>query len=171
MKLFHENNIITCFGQFKIFIYNNNIIRLLLPYDNRIAALRGLEKHHGKFELDSSETELTYRVKMQLDEYFLGKRKYFDLPVMLAGSNFLLSVLKEIQAIEYGKTISYIELANAIGCKSARAVGNAVGANPIPIILPCHRVINKNGKPGGYRGGLTMKLKLLKLEGIELAKN
>lgn len=101
----------------------------------------------------------------QLEEYFSGKRKDFDLPLKLNGTNFQKQVWESLQTIPYGKTISYKEL--ALSCnniKASRAVGSANGKNQHWIIIPCHRVINSNGKLGGYAGGLWRKEWLLKLE-------
>jgi methylated-DNA-[protein]-cysteine S-methyltransferase len=101
----------------------------------------------------------------QLHAYFDGKLKNFDLPLSLEGTEFQLRVWKSLCAIPYGQTISYGQLARRIGSpKAARAVGLANGSNPIPIIVPCHRVIGSNGSLVGYGGGLSNKKALLFLE-------
>ena len=103
--------------------------------------------------------------KLQLDEYFRGKRKSFSIPVILNGTEFQQKVWKQLQSIPYGETISYQELAEKIGDKKkARAVGAANGKNPIPIIVPCHRVISKDGSLGGFGGGVPIKRYLLEME-------
>jgi methylated-DNA-[protein]-cysteine S-methyltransferase len=103
----------------------------------------------------------------QLEEYFAGERTEFDLPLDLEGTAFQKEVWSTLGEIPYGKTISYAELASMVGRPTAyRAVGQANGANPIPIILPCHRVLASGGRIGGYGGGLDMKRQLLALEGI-----
>lgn len=103
----------------------------------------------------------------QLDEYFAGERTQFDLPLELQGTTFQKEVWSALADIPYGKTISYAELASMVGRPTAfRAVGQANGANPIPIILPCHRVLASGGRIGGYGGGLAMKRQLLAIEGI-----
>lgn len=103
----------------------------------------------------------------QLGEYFEGTRRRFDLPVELSGTPFQRSVWTALAGIPYGETISYAELAATVGRPSAfRAVGQANGANPVPIVLPCHRVIASGGAIGGYGGGLTLKRRLLALEGV-----
>ena len=103
----------------------------------------------------------------QLEEYFAGERTEFDLPLDLDGTTFQKEVWSTLADIPYGKTISYAELASMVGRPTAyRAVGQANGANPIPIILPCHRVLARGGRIGGYGGGLAMKRQLLALEGI-----
>jgi methylated-DNA-[protein]-cysteine S-methyltransferase len=103
----------------------------------------------------------------QLEEYFAGERTEFDLPLDLEGTTFQKEVWSTLAEIPYGKTISYAELASMVGRPTAfRAVGQANGANPIPIILPCHRVLASGGHIGGYGGGLAMKRQLLAIEGI-----
>jgi len=105
----------------------------------------------------------------QLRAYFAGKLTRFDLPLTPAGTPFQLDVWRELQRIPYGTVISYGELASRIGKPHAsRAVGAANGANPIPIVVPCHRVIGSNGKLTGYGGGLAIKEALLELERARL---
>lgn len=105
------------------------------------------------------------RVIEQLNEYFAGKRRVFDLPLAPRGTEFQLACWNELQRIPFGSTISYSELARRIARPNAvRAVGAANGANPIPIIIPCHRVIGANGTLTGYGGGLHIKRALLALE-------
>lgn len=111
------------------------------------------------------ESEITIRAKEQLIEYFSLKRKEFNLPLKFNGTKFQNKCWNELLNIPYGKTISYKEEAKNIGnIKAFRAVGNANGRNPIPIIIPCHRVINENGNLGGYTGGIHIKIYLLNLE-------
>ena len=108
-------------------------------------------------------------VAQQLFEYFSGKRKAFELDLAPRGTEFQLAVWNALLAIPYGDTISYAELARRIGKPSAvRAVGAANGANPIPVIIPCHRVIGSNGTLTGYGGGIERKQWLLALEGRRL---
>lgn len=102
----------------------------------------------------------------QLVEYFSGKRKNFDVPIYLVGTEFQKKVWLELQKIPYGKTETYASLAEKMGdIKSIRAVAAANGANAISIIIPCHRIIGSDGKLIGYAGGLHAKQKLLMLEG------
>jgi methylated-DNA-[protein]-cysteine S-methyltransferase len=101
----------------------------------------------------------------QLTEYFRGERKNFDLPLAYQGTDFQMQTWKQLQRIPYGETISYGEQAARLGDKNkARAVGLANGLNPISIVIPCHRVIGKNGKLTGFGGGLENKAYLLQLE-------
>ena len=110
-------------------------------------------------------TELLSMATILLDEYFQGKRTTFSLPFKLTGTPFQLAVWKELQNIPYGQTTSYKEIAQKINKpKACRAVGMANNKNPLPIIIPCHRVIGSNGKLIGYAGGLKLKNYLLELE-------
>ena len=101
----------------------------------------------------------------QLNEYFACRRREFDLPLAPAGTDFQRRVWRALTSIPYGETISYGELARRVGnARACRAVGLANGANPLPIILPCHRVIGSNGALTGFGGGLPIKRALLGLE-------
>jgi len=106
-------------------------------------------------------------VRRELDEYFAGRRRDFDLPVdwrLIRG--FSLKVLQATAAIPYGRVSTYKDMAIQAGSpKASRAAGNALGSNPIPIVVPCHRVLHSGGGLGGYGGGLPMKKFLLELEG------
>ncbi len=105
-------------------------------------------------------------VCLQLDEYFAGRRKSFDLRLAPQGTVFQQQVWKALQDIPYGQTSYYSRLAEQIGNpKAVRAVGTANGANPISVIIPCHRVIGRDGSLTGYAGGLQRKAQLLTLEG------
>jgi O-6-methylguanine DNA methyltransferase len=102
----------------------------------------------------------------QLEEYFAGRRRQFDLPLDLRGTDFQQRCWRALLKIPYGETRSYADIARAIGNPAAvRAVGLANGQNPIAIIVPCHRVIGSDGSLTGYGGGLEVKRKLLELEG------
>ena len=110
------------------------------------------------------------RARRQLDEYFGGKRRRFELPVDLAlQADFNRRVLRELARVPYGEVVTYGELAaRAARPRAARAVGTVMNRNPLPIVLPCHRVIGSNGKLVGYGGGLERKEALLRLEGALL---
>jgi len=106
----------------------------------------------------------------ELKEYLEGKRYDFTVAVDLRGTPFQLSVWEALSKIQHGQSVTYTQIAESIGRPTAvRAVGAAIGANPIPFVIPCHRVIGKNGNLTGYRGGLEVKSALLQLEGIRLA--
>jgi len=117
---------------------------------------------------DQSADDLLDRAKAQLEAYFDAKSETFDLPLSPAGTAFQQRVWALMQDISYGKTMSYGEMADTLG-SAARAVGMACGANPIPVIIPCHRVLAANGM-GGYsgEGGVETKVALLRLEGVLL---
>lgn len=108
--------------------------------------------------------------RRQFDEYFEGKRREFDLPVDLrVGTSFQRKVLESIRKIPFGGVACYKDVAEDIGRPGAqRAVGNALGRNPVAIVVPCHRVIASGGKLGGYTGGLDIKKTLMRIEGIEI---
>lgn len=110
-------------------------------------------------------SELLDTAVSQLNEYFAKKRQRFDLPLKFGGTDFQNRVWRELLTIPYGETVSYKTLAERIGnAKACRAVGMANNKNPIPIIIPCHRVIGANGNLTGYAGGLDVKKFLLDLE-------
>lgn len=117
-------------------------------------------------DLTHSQSEPTIvKTTMQLREYFQGKRKVFELPIVLAGTNFQIQAWKQLQMIPYAETISYSQQAEKLGDKNkARAVGMANGLNPISIVVPCHRVIGSGGSLTGFAGGLDKKSYLLNLE-------
>lgn len=111
----------------------------------------------------------TAEVRRQLEQYFAGERQTFDLFLTPKGTPFEQTVWTELSRIPYGETRSYAEIARAIGRPgAARAVGRANGANPIPIVVPCHRVIGANGSLTGFGGGLDVKSRLLEIEGAIL---
>ena len=141
---------------------------LLLAGDDEALSLVGFPQ--GKMRHDP-EPNWIYNEKpfaaarQQLEEYFAGERKDFDLPLHLSGTDFQVRVLEELQRIPYGETTTYGAIAERIGRpKAVRAVGAANGRNPIPIIIPCHRVIGSSGKLTGFGGGLDTKEELLRLE-------
>jgi methylated-DNA-[protein]-cysteine S-methyltransferase len=142
--------------------------RLLLAGDDDGLRLVSFAEGKGVREPESDwryHTEPLHKAVGQLEAYFAGNLRSFDLPLNLQGTPFQLVVWRALQDIPYGQTISYGELAGRIGNpKASRAVGLANGSNPIPIIVPCHRVIGSNGKLTGYGGGLCHKETLLALE-------
>lgn len=119
---------------------------------------------HARYAPQASD--ITQEAVRQLDEYFTGQRKSFDMPLLFVGSDFQKSVWQMLLEIPYGQTISYGEMARRIGMpKAVRAVANANGANAISIFAPCHRVIGSDHSLTGYGGGLEAKKFLLELEG------
>jgi methylated-DNA-[protein]-cysteine S-methyltransferase len=139
---------------------------LLLRGDERSVSQIFLpsERPHARRSTGAVPNALT-RVARQLDEYFAGSRRAFSLDFELEGTDFQRRVWMALADIPYGETVSYGELAREVGHPNAyRAVGSANGANPLPIVLPCHRVIASDGSLGGYGGGLPTKQALLDLE-------
>lgn len=148
-----------------IFFYETNIGQIGIEENGRAITNIYFSKEADSPAADLKETDILKEAKAQLDEYFAGKRKSFDLPLAPDGTAFQHRVWKALQEIPYGETRSYGEIARAIGSdKAARAVGMANNRNPIPIIIPCHRVVGANGKLVGYGGGLEIKAQLLHLE-------
>lgn len=146
------------------FYYETNIGRLGIVENGR-AITHIYFKEIILQDVNIVETELLREVNNQIQEYFSGKRKIFDLPLAPQGTEFQQKVWNLLKEVPYGKTCSYKDIAGKIGNnKASRAVGMANNKNPIPIIIPCHRVIGANGKLVGYAGGLEVKKKLLYLE-------
>jgi len=148
-----------------VFYYNFKLCKLGIAEED--GAIFRVFFNMGKTPdgFEKAETPLIKKAAAQLDEYFSGKRKVFDLPLNLHGTNFQIDVWKALQTIPFGETRSYGEIAAIIGKpKASRAVGMANNRNPIVIIVPCHRVIGHNGNLTGFGGGLELKRKLLELE-------
>lgn len=141
---------------------------LLLAGDDTALSLVGFPEGSMRREPESDwiyNEQPFADARAQLLEYFDGKRRDFDLPLNLSGTEFQMLVLEELRRIPYGETASYGAVAKRIGRpKAMRAVGAANGRNPIPIIVPCHRVIGSSGDLTGFGGGLTTKEALLRLE-------
>ena len=117
------------------------------------------------------QSSLLERAQVQLTDYFAGRRQTFDLQLAPRGTEFQCQVWQQLQRIPFGEVCSYGQLAKAIGRpKAVRAVGAANGRNPIPIIIPCHRVIGANGQLTGFSGGLSAKAYLLQHEGVAVDK-
>ena len=128
---------------------------------------RGAEAPFERWLLGRAETPVLGAALVELRQYFAGKRRDFDVPVDPAGTTFQRRVWHLVAAIPFGQTVSYGSIAEQLG-SSPRAVGAAVGANPVPIIIPCHRVIGADNSLTGYGGGLRMKIWLLHHEGALL---
>jgi methylated-DNA-[protein]-cysteine S-methyltransferase len=153
------------YAEFILGSYNN----ALCICDFRYRNMRNTVDRRVQQSLNANFVEQTSDViemaKVQLNAYFTGKRQAFDIPLIIAGSDFQKTVWRALQSIDYGSTISYKQLAAAINNPDAvRAVGTANGANALAIIIPCHRVIASDGTLGGYGGGLSLKRRLLSLE-------
>ena len=143
-------------------VYNTKIGKLKIEYENDV--LTGIAYTENEKE-QGIRSELSDKTVLQLEEYFDGRRKEFDIPIKLRGTEFQKKVWNELLKIPYGATVFYKDIAIKIGNpKACRAVGMANHNNPILIIVPCHRVINENKKLGGYALGLDLKRRLLVLE-------
>jgi methylated-DNA-[protein]-cysteine S-methyltransferase len=147
---------------------NTPIGELLLAGDDDALTMVGFPQGSMRRESEAhwiySEKPFT-AARQQLTEYFGGQRKSFDLKLRPVGTEFQLDVLKQLQKIPYGTTVSYRDIAERVGRpKAVRAVGAANGRNPIPIIIPCHRVIGSSGDLTGFGGGIPTKKALLRLE-------
>ncbi|MEM8561277.1 MAG: methylated-DNA--[protein]-cysteine S-methyltransferase [Pseudomonadota bacterium] len=132
------------------------------------AGLKAIEFEHGvgKGSENHAEDKTLVAAATQLQEYFKGERKTFDLPLAPEGTEFQMSVWCALRDIPWGRVCSYADIALAIDKPTAtRAVGAANGRNPLPIVIPCHRVIGSDGSLTGFAGGLHMKRQLLELEG------
>lgn len=154
--------------------YNSILGRLTIVSDGE--NLTGLY-FEGQFDVKdcvkNDELIIFEAVRHWLDSYFKGERVTTDsIPIKLYGTDFRLKVWKELLKIPYGEVTTYGAIAKKVGGDkmSARAVGGAVGHNPISIIVPCHRVIGAGGKLTGYSGGMEKKIKLLQIEGIDTNK-
>jgi AraC family transcriptional regulator, regulatory protein of adaptative response / methylated-DNA-[protein]-cysteine methyltransferase len=132
--------------------------------DKLVARIDALKARYAD-SLGTAKSAVLEALHSQLDEYFAGQRREFDLPLTFPGSDFQQCVWSTLLQIPYGQTWSYLDVAVRVADATAtRAVGAANGANPIAIVIPCHRVINANGALGGYGGGLWRKEILLDLE-------
>lgn len=157
-------------GDILIVCDEKGLVRVTLPGENISKSLNQLCKTRETI-LTFKSTRLIRHTCKQLDEYLNGERENFRLEFSYCGTEFQKKVWKALQKIPFGETRSYQDIAKDIGNpKAVRAVGMANNKNPIPIIIPCHRVIGKNGDLTGYGGGLPMKRKLLHLEQLVITK-
>lgn len=157
----------TPLGVLRVAASEDSVLSIELPRRRSEPALERWLRSHIPH---AAETEVLHGALAQLREYFAGKRHAFDVPVDPAGTEFQRRVWEAVRAIPFGETTSYGKIAAVLGSSQlARAVGAAVGANPIPIIIPCHRVIGADASLTGYGGGLRRKIWLLRHEGVLLA--
>lgn len=150
--------------------FNSPLGELILTSSG--SALTGIylpkQAQKNQTNLNNFDQKLYQNVCKQLNEYFSGKRQTFDVPINLVGTEFQIKVWTALLNIEFGETKTYGEIAKILNNEQAsRAVGMAIGKNPISIIVPCHRVIGANRKLTGYAGGLDAKKMLLELEGVQ----
>ncbi|MBK2028969.1 methylated-DNA--[protein]-cysteine S-methyltransferase [Francisella noatunensis] len=162
--IFYTEEIKTPIGNLIAIADDNYLYACFFISDSNICAIEKLLKIYNA-KISFKTNDITDQTRNQLDKYFNKKLKTFSIPLQLTGTDFQKQVWHELIKIPYGETISYRKEATNIGKPTAfRAVANANGKNLLPIIIPCHRVINSNGKLGGYTGGLDKKEFLLKLE-------
>lgn len=145
------------------------LCRVGLGHESQEELVAWLTRHLGPGAV-AEDAPVLAEAQTQLREYFSRLRRSFDLPLDLRGTPFQREVWAAVACIPYGQTITYGDLAQRLGRGpgSARAVGSAVGANPLPILIPCHRVVGAGGSLVGYGGGLEAKAVLLRLEGVAL---
>ena len=148
-----------------IYIYQTPIGSLGIVENNKTVTHLFFEGEHAPTDALVKETDLLQEAGHQLQLYFAGQLESFTLPLAPVGTDYMQRVWEALRAIPYGETRSYREVAAALGNpKAARAVGLANNKNPLPLFIPCHRVIGANQKLVGYRGGLSVKEQLLTLE-------
>ena len=145
---------------------SKGIQAIVLPKRSKRAVELDL-RSQSKGPVQQEESAQLETARCQLLDYLSGRRNTFDVPIDLSqGTSFQRKVWRTLQRVPYGKLRSYQWIAARVGGRHyARAVGNAVGANPIPIVIPCHRIVAHDASLGGFSGGLSMKRKLLSLEG------
>lgn len=164
MQIVHSARFETPFGEMLVASTARGLAYLQLPR----ASGRGFTGWLRRFAPDATHQEALAPNRSAIGEileYLAGRREKFDLSLDLRGTEFELAVYRALQRIPYGETMTYSEVARAIGHpKAFRAVGNANAANPLPLVIPCHRVVAAGGKLGGYGGGVSMKKQLLMME-------
>ncbi|HLS03447.1 MAG TPA: methylated-DNA--[protein]-cysteine S-methyltransferase [Actinomycetales bacterium] len=150
-------------GELLLAATNTGLVRIVFENGSRDTALEQLNRRVGPVTQDR---EALANVIQQLQEYFAGNRKEFTLPLDLRlATGFRRTALEHLRTVPYGETESYAEVAEAVGSPRAmRAVGSACANNPIPLVIPCHRVVRSDGTMGGYGGGLGIKERLLDME-------
>jgi methylated-DNA-[protein]-cysteine S-methyltransferase len=155
----------TKIGELILGSYNKKLCILDFRYRKMRTTIDNRIKNWLKAEFINQNDEILEKTKKQLDEYFNGNRKIFNIPLLLIGTDFQKNVWNMLIKVPYGTTSTYLQLAKNIDNeKAVRAVANANGANAIGIIIPCHRIIGSDGRLVGYGGGLTVKKYLLELE-------
>ena len=168
MNKFHITGEATNIGEVHVIVDDAHVLGICLSHSRVERLCAHIEKYVGKAEFVPGANLLTQETLRQFNEYLSGRRKIFDLPIKITGTDYTLKILAEISQIPYGQLRSYMDVAMAVGNMACRAAGSAVGRNPLPVIIPCHRVIRSDGGIGGYGGiaGLPVKKQLLAIEGI-----
>lgn len=175
MKNLYFKEIDSVLGKLRIICDDDFIIRVLFENDNldrSLARLNGIFGGIQVFQEDAQalvcNNDCANACAKELRAYLNGSLKEFTVKPALYGTEFDKKVWQGLTQIPYGQTETYAGLADLCHIKGARAVGGAVGRNPLPIILPCHRIIRSDGCLGGFSGGIEKKIALLKIEGIEI---
>ena len=164
MEILHFADIDTAIGRLRVVSSSRGLVYVELPNASG-RGLAGWMKTHTRGPKLIEGYAPNRAAATQLIEFSEGKRKEFDVSLDLRATAFQLAVYDEVARIPFGESASYSQIAERIQRpKAARAVGAANGANPLPLVIPCHRVVGKSGKLQGYAGGLAMKAKLLALE-------
>ncbi len=158
----------TPYGELILGSFNNKLCIADWRYRKMRTTIDARIQNELNGEYIEEETDITKLTKLQLNEYFKGKRKEFTIPLLFAGTDFQKKVWNTLLKIPFGKTESYLGLSKMLDNeKAVRAVASANGANSISILVPCHRIIGSKGNLVGYAGGLNVKKRLLKLEGYK----
>jgi methylated-DNA-[protein]-cysteine S-methyltransferase len=156
----YSSSIHTPLGKVTLFADAAGLTGIVLPGTDR--------RELSSWYPDTGGNQILEETERQIREYLNGGRTGFSIPLSVAGTPFQMRVWEAIRSIPFGRTMSYSDIADRLGHRNkARAVGGAANANPLPLIIPCHRVIGANGNLTGFAGGLAMKKKLLRLEGID----
>lgn len=168
MAILYRAQIASPIGALTCICDNTSIIRLLFASDNEDEAHDRLVRAYGTLQVLAAN-DVARLACRELEAYFFSGLKQFSVrPSFISGTPFSRKVWREITSVPYGVTASYQSIAVRCGAGGSRAVGNAVGRNPVPIIVPCHRIIRKNGDLGGFGGGSQAKQFLLHLEGVSI---
>jgi len=164
MKTIYYSTVKTPFGIMGITKSDKGVCRIYFPEDAPFES--ALQREFPNSNIEKNDYACS-EIRNQIGEYFSGKRTTFDLKLDLKCPPFYKKALKEVKKVPFGSTATYAEIAKRAGnAKAVRAAGSANANNPLPIIIPCHRIINTNGSLGGYGGNLQRKAYLLELEGI-----
>lgn len=167
MNQLHMSTVSSPIGTLRVVCNSTHIIRLLFEQDKPEQLSTWLKRYAGGADIGSGN-ELSELCCKELIEYFEGRRKEFSLPRLYFGTAFQKKIWNTLDTLPFRALVSYSQLGTMASVKGARAIGSAVGDNPIPIICPCHRVLRSDGSLGGYSGGLEKKIKLLSVEGHQL---
>lgn len=143
------------------------LCKIALPKDGKTSFFTWIKDNFAPDSIVDDRKRNSTAIR-QLNEYFIGKRTKFDLDIDLIGTSFQLRVWTELTKTPYGRVTTYKQIAKRLHTKGFRAVGATIGKNPVPIVIPCHRVVGSNSKLVGYAGGMKLKEYLLRLEGIIL---